>query len=195
MGSPCKYQYRFELRGDKLVEFGRGLHYPHQSCAATRKRKATLADDMAARACSVSSQFRKAIATGHTSDELPSSRQVVERRTAARREARADGGSSQSELEAALRKMARRDDAKPGTLYFDEEHSALDDNVVILQCDELLSAAVEFSKKSPDGLRLCCDATHDFGLQKWKLLGLGLLGVHFRKGSWHVTFLPMAFAI
>lgn len=194
-GNPCRYQYRFELHGDKLVELGRGLHYPHESCAATRKRKSALAEDMAARESSVSSQFRKAIATGRAVDELPTPRQIVERRVAARREARADGGSSQSELEAALRQMARRDNAKPGTLYFDEEHSALDDNVVILQCEELLSAAAEFAANSTGGLRLCCDATHDFGLQKWKLLGLGLLGVHYRKGSWHVTFLPMAFAI
>ena len=45
--------------------------------------------------------------------------------------------------------------------------------------------------------RLVCDATHDTGLQGWKLIGVGLLVVHYvaKKQKWCVTMAPMGFAL
>ena len=148
VGTLCEYKYRFELRGGQLVELGRGAHFPHASAGALRKERAGKADTMAASKSSTSSQFRQAIAKGQKAVELPSSDQVYRRRVDLRREVRADGGSSRSELEDALKKMIRSDNGMPGTLYYDEERSDLDENVIIVLSDEMLSAAVEFAKRS-----------------------------------------------
>eukprot|EP00973_Karenia_brevis_P036345 5010883-Karenia_brevis.AAC.1 len=91
--------------------------------------------------------------------------------------------------------MSNAESASPGSLFFDAAHSNVADNIIILQADSLLEAAVAFASRSTQPLRLCADATHDFGLQGWKLVAVGLLGVQYRNLEWHVTFLPMGYAV
>eukprot|EP00959_Pyramimonas_sp_CCMP1952_P116165 2428480-Pyramimonas_sp.AAC.2 len=43
--------------------------------------------------------------------------------------------------------------------------------------------------------KLCCDATHDKGLQQFKLISVGWLGVHYSHGQWDTTFIPIGFAL
>ena len=154
-----------------------------------------MAEKMAESAFSVSSQMRKAVASGASGAELPSPRDVWERRSNRTSESRAHGGSSQAELEAALRGMTEEEAGPSETLFFDPAYSNLAENIVILQSDFLLRAGLTFAKNSNTTIRLCADATHDFGLQGWKLISVGLLGTHFHRGAWHVTFMPLAFAI
>ena len=68
------------------------------------------------------------------------------------------------------------------------------DNIVLLYSEAMHLDAVCFATRFPGLLRLGRDATHDLGLQKWKLFCLGLLGVHFSNAEWSVAFLPLGFA-
>ena len=106
---------------------------------------------------------------------------------------RADGGSSNSELLAKLEEMNR--DTSQSCLTWDTEHSNLDDHIIILQCNALLEAAAAFANRSDGPLRLCSNATHDIGLQRWKLISVGFLGVHYHHAAWHVTLVPLAYAL
>ena len=194
-GELCPYMYRFVIVGDTMVEYRHGEHHSELSPVALRRNRARVADNMASQPAAVSSQYRTQLHMGRPASSLPSPSSVYKRRSEGNSEVRADGGASNSELEAELQSMAYNADDPPGTLFFDAESSDIPNHILIFHCRSLLQRAVQFSKTSGLPLRLCADATHDIGLQKWKLLAVGFLAAHFSRGAWRTTFVPMAYAI
>ena len=70
-------------------------------------------------------------------------------------------------------------------LYADVGRSSAKDNMLVMHCPFLLKCCADFIRAhGQNGVRLVCDATHDMGLQRWKLLALGVLAVHFVDGKW-----------
>eukprot|EP00973_Karenia_brevis_P065824 9147732-Karenia_brevis.AAC.1 len=85
-----------------LVEYGLGDHMPLLAPAGRRQMQRQRAEEMAAKDVSVSSQMRKEVAKGSNVSELSTPERVYRQRSNTRVEARADGGSSPSELELVL---------------------------------------------------------------------------------------------
>ena len=140
-GEPCMYQYRFELYPDgELHQYGRGVHMPHLSTAGRRLLQRDSADHMAKQPGSVSSQVRRFVAKGGKASAVPHAQQVYRRRSDGRREARADGGSSPSELAATLHALRHSDTSAVDTLFIGASHSDLVNNFFVVQSDALLQA-------------------------------------------------------
>ena len=83
----------------------------------------------------------------------------------------------------------------PASFYLDEANSVLDQFIAVFQCRALIDEGRRYMARSVGLLNLCMDATHNFGLQNWKLFCLGFLGVWWHNNGWHVTLLPLGFAI
>jgi len=59
----------------------------------------------------------------------------------------------------------------------------------------LLAAGKRFIERGTGPFYLVCDGTHEFGLQRWKLLSLGFVGVRWDGSKWTTTFLPLGFVV
>jgi hypothetical protein len=96
-----------------------------------------------------------------------------------------------------LEQLVRQDDMPAWKLWYDPEVSDLTHNFAGPFSDALLSEGMRFMNKVGSGsLRLCIDATHEFGRQKWKLIKAKFLGAHFGVGDrWHVTLIPFGFCL
>ena len=68
--------------------------------------------------------------------------------------------------------------------YVDEKYSIPGAHILVLLSRSLLLRGVAFAAMTKGPLRVCCDATHDIGVQKFKMLALGFLGVHFAGLPW-----------
>ena len=215
-GVVCKAKYKFVEVGYSVHEYAKGQHFDFTSLRSERSARRTLAREMAGNPIKASAQIRRRIAKGEDPESLPEPEAIWRMREDARRELRADGGVTPAELEAAVRSMERKEGDPPWRMVADQAHSDLGNNVVVLCSQALLQDAVSFAARASGPLRLCCDATHDLGLQQWKLLSIGFLGVHqatkrneegkdkkaegrkkkakVPEGEWSVTFVPLAFA-
>ena len=206
-GLLCNFKWKFVQSETEVVEFHKplctcpdetvcecGAHKPNASCAAIRLAHQQIAAEMAASPYSVATERKRRLLAGAETEDLPPSEWVYDRRTKSRSELRQHGGLSRTELDAALRALTS--DREGAIFTFDERHSNIDADVAVLACDALLLEGVKFASRTPHGLRLACDATHDMGLQKWKLIAMGFLGVRRTKaGAWNVSLLPLGFCI
>ena len=129
--SPCPHVWMFRREGSGVIEYTSGAHAANLSPSAIRAMKARTADEMARNTHSISSQFRRAIAGRRPVRELPSPRAVERRREDSRQTLRAQGGSSNSELRAALAEMNRH--VSDSKLFWDQEHSNIDSNIIVLR--------------------------------------------------------------
>ena len=193
----CGHSAKFVRHGDFIEE----LTADGVPCAdwagelsreAKHKKSQGVAEEMAKSPDSVSSQRRERIDKGMP---VASPGAIYRKRTESRQGVRAGGGSTPDEFHTAMGEYPRADTAAPRQFYLDDANSVLESFVAVIMCAALLEEGRRFMSRANGTLRLCMDATHNIGLQKWKLFCVGFLGVWWQDGCWRVTLLPLAFAI
>ena len=194
----CKCRTKYTLQRGVPHCHEAGTHKPQLSKSQVRKNKEAIKKEMAANPLSVSTQTNQRIDAGVIPADLPKDTAVYDARTALRRSA---GARSVPSARIEWEELAIDRVPRPGDpewrLIVDPAHSHKESLIIVFRCRFLISLAEEMIKKhGPDyKFRLCCDGTHDQGLQKFKLIGLSWLGVHFTRGQWKTTFVPLAFAL
>eukprot|EP00959_Pyramimonas_sp_CCMP1952_P472354 9499894-Pyramimonas_sp.AAC.1 len=194
-GDLCEAVFKYEMHHGMVHLSVKGEHAPLISKGQARKTKAAVAKQMAANPITVATQMQQRIDAGDDPSTLPTVRNVYDARTAGRRSEHGPGESTGSQWEAAFNEWAPKPDDAEWKLVVDPTHSIRDAHILVLRCKYLTSLCAGFAAKQGENykFRLCCDATHDKGIQKFKLVSLGWLGVHFTDGEWSTTFVPLGF--
>ena len=115
---------------------------------------------------------------GETPDELPTARSVCDARTSSRTSTYGPGEATGSQWKAAIEGWSPKPEDPPWAVRADLQHSSFDELTTVLKSQYLTSLCSDFANKhGPDyKFCLCCDATHDKGIQKSKLISMGWLG-------------------
>ena len=96
----------------------------------------------------------------------------------------------------AMQEMAYQPGLPQWKFFADVCDSNGNSRTVAFLSEALLWEGVRFASRASGPLRACCDATHDFGAQKWKLVALGFLGTWRQPGEgWSVTMVPLGFCV
>jgi hypothetical protein len=204
-GSPCRFAAKYVALPDgKVKQYESGVHGVVRSRVSRAAERKQMVKRMASSSEQPSEQRKKALReqrkkagdAGKAADIVPSASSIYQEKSKKRKaEDMAHGGSSPTEFEEAMLKRQPKTEDPVWKLQFDAGLSKLSRNFAVLRCRGLAAEGKKFMQRTRTPLNLVCDATHNFGVQKWKLLALGFVGVHWRNNEWTKTFMPLGFAI
>jgi hypothetical protein len=197
MGPECPFAAKYMHVGGSVHYFerGTGQHFANRSLSLIRKLRRVRKDAMVNSPDSVSSQRRQAFDRGEKAADLPASAAVYKGRTSARQQLRQSGGVSVEEFREIVQRYASTAASGFTDLRLDENTYDADGKRAGFYAECLRTAALEFAARTEGGLRLVADATHEFGLQNWKLLCIGFAGVHWERNEYRATLIPVAFVV